>query len=131
MCFVLIQQLLRGKPCTKLISATAHLNRPSILLRLLRLSNIAAFLNGLQNASNPYIKGYTMAHIHTLENGQLIIRDDWGMDDIQSVAECNFDVVLTGEQIKHVMDLVVEGFDANYGINWDSIDGAIRQVLKG
>jgi hypothetical protein len=71
-----------------------------------------------------------MAHLHTLENGQLVIRDDWGMDDIQSVAECNFDVILTDSQIRQVMEIVVEAFDANYGISWDSIDSAIQQVLK-
>ena len=71
-----------------------------------------------------------MAHIHTLKNGQLIIRDDWGMDDIQSVAESNFDILLTDEQIRQVMEIIVEGFDANYGINWDSIDDAITQVIE-
>lgn len=71
-----------------------------------------------------------MAHLHTLENGQLVIRDDWDMDDIQSVAECNFDVVLTDSQICQVMKIVVDAFDANYGISWDSIDSAIQQVLK-
>ena len=71
-----------------------------------------------------------MAHIHTLENGQLIIRDDWDMDDIQSVAESNFDILLTDEQIRQVMEIIVEGFDANYGINWDSIDDAITQVIE-
>ena len=71
-----------------------------------------------------------MAHIQTLENGQLIIRDDWDMDDIQSVAESNFDILLTDEQIRQVMQIVVKGFDANYGINWDSIDDAITQVIE-
>ena len=70
-----------------------------------------------------------MAHLHTLENGEVIIRDDWSEEDIQSVAECNFDKVLTPEQVKRVMEIVVKGFDANFGINWDTIDAAIEQVI--
>lgn len=69
-----------------------------------------------------------MAHIHTLENGEVIIRDDWSKEDVQSVAEC-MEVELTPEQVTQVMDIVVEAFDANEGINWDSFEMAIEMVL--
>lgn len=71
-----------------------------------------------------------MAHIHTLEDGTQIIRDDWGTADIQSCAECDFDIELTDEQIQKVMSIVVEGFDCNVGINWEVINTAIEQVLE-
>jgi hypothetical protein len=69
-----------------------------------------------------------MARIHTQPDGTKIIRDDWSSEDIQSVAE-NMDVVLTQAQIDQVMDIVVEAFDANVGINWDSFETAIEMIL--
>lgn len=63
------------------------------------------------------------------ENGELIIRNDWHPEDIESVAE-GMDVELTDDQIKRVMQLVVMGFDANVGINWDVIESAIETVLR-
>jgi hypothetical protein len=69
-----------------------------------------------------------MAHLVT-ENGKTFIRDDWGTEDIQSVAECNFEILLTDEQILQVMDKVVEGFDCNIGISWDTISAAIKEAI--
>jgi hypothetical protein len=69
-----------------------------------------------------------MAHIHTLENGEVIIRDDWGTEDVLSVADC-MEVKLTPAQVTRVMDIVVESFDATVGINWDSFEMAIDLVL--
>lgn len=68
-----------------------------------------------------------MARIHTLDSGEVIIRDDWDSDDIQSVAD-DYDIILTEAQILEVMDNIVEGFDANFGITWDSVREAIEQV---
>lgn len=72
-----------------------------------------------------------MARIHTNEDGTKTIRDEWGADDIQSVAECDLtlDEPLTPEQIARVMDIVVEGYDANVGINWEVIGSAIDIML--
>lgn len=69
-----------------------------------------------------------MAHLVT-ENGKTFIRDDWGTEDIQSVAECNFEILLTDEQILQVMDKVVESFDCNIGISWDTISAAIKEAI--
>ncbi len=69
-----------------------------------------------------------MAHIHTLENGEVIVRDDWGKEDVRSVA-FNMGYVLTQAEIHQVMDIVVKSFDASVGINWDSFETAIELVL--
>jgi hypothetical protein len=69
-----------------------------------------------------------MAHLHTLENGEVIIRDIWNAEDVLSVADC-MEVTLTPEQVKRVMEIVVKGFDVNFGINWDSFKLAIELVL--
>ena len=72
-----------------------------------------------------------MAHIHTNEDGTKSIVDTWGYEDIQSVAECDLDLEtpLTPEQIEKVMNIIVEGYDANIGINWEVIGGAIDIML--
>lgn len=69
-----------------------------------------------------------MAHIHTnWKDGTKTIRDEWGADDIQSVAENDSDLEepLTPEQIARVMEIIVEGYDSNIGINWEVIGSAI------
>jgi hypothetical protein len=70
-----------------------------------------------------------MAHLVT-ENGKTFIRDEWSEEDIQSVAESSQFKELTPEQVTAVMDLIVESFDANIGINWDTIFWAIEQVIE-
>jgi uncharacterized protein YpuA (DUF1002 family) len=70
-----------------------------------------------------------MAHLIT-ENGKLIIRDEWHEEDIQNVADCNYDATLTPDQVNRVMELIVKSFDANIGINWEVIGSAIRQVIE-
>jgi hypothetical protein len=69
-----------------------------------------------------------MAHLVT-ENGKTFIRDEWGTEDIQSVAECNFEILLTKEQVAEVMEKVVESYDANIGISWDTISAAIKEAV--
>ena len=69
-----------------------------------------------------------MARLIT-ENGRSFIRDEWGTEDIQSVADCNFDMVLTEKQILKVMEIAVEEYDADVGINWDTFDAIIEDVL--
>lgn len=71
-----------------------------------------------------------MAHVHTNADGTKSIVDEWGADDIQSVADCDFDAELTPEQVEQVMDVVVAGYDANIGINWEVISIAIEKVIN-
>ena len=70
-----------------------------------------------------------MAHL-VKEDGKLIIRDEWHEEDIQSVAEDNHDTTLTPEQMLKVMELIIESFDANIGIDWEVIGSAIGQVIE-
>ena len=65
------------------------------------------------------------------EDGKLIIRDEWHEFDIQCVAEDNHDTTLAPEQMLKVMELIVESFDANIGINWEVIGSAIEQIIEG
>ena len=69
-----------------------------------------------------------MAHLVT-ENGKTFIRDEWHEEDIQNVADCNHDTTLTPDQVYRVMELVVESFDANIGIDWEVISMAIDQII--
>ena len=64
------------------------------------------------------------------EDGKLIIRDDWHEFDIQCVAEDDHDTTLTPEQMLKVMELLVKSFDANYGITFETIYSAIKQILE-
>ena len=72
-----------------------------------------------------------MAHIATDAQGNKYIADDWGIEDIQSVAQQNLGLKpLTDAQVEAVMDLIVESFDANIGINWEVIENAIEEVME-
>lgn len=68
-----------------------------------------------------------MAHLIKNENDKWVIRDDWHESDVQDVAE-NMGLALTDEQVFKVMQVVVNAFDANEGINWDSIESAIDLI---
>jgi hypothetical protein len=70
-----------------------------------------------------------MAHL-VKENGKLIIRDEWHEEDIQGVAEDDHDTTLTPEQMLKVMELIIQSFDANIGIDWEVIGSAIDQILE-
>ena len=70
-----------------------------------------------------------MAHL-VKEDGKLIIRDEWHEEDIQGVAEDNHDTTLTPDEVHKVMEIIVESFDANIGIDWEVIGSAIEQILE-
>lgn len=67
------------------------------------------------------------------ENDQWILRDDWSIEDVRNVIECNEieDAEnFTDEDCVRVLQIAADLFDANIGINWDVIDGAILFVIK-
>lgn len=66
----------------------------------------------------------------TKENGVLIIRNDWHEEDIQDTARDLIDRTLDREELEVVMELIVDGFDANDGISWGTIQAAIEQVAE-
>ena len=61
------------------------------------------------------------------ENGHYVLRDEWDLEDIQNQAD-NMDIKLSEKQAVEVMYWLAKTHDANYGINWDSIDSAIQFV---
>ena len=67
------------------------------------------------------------------ENNQYILRDDWSIDDVRNVIECNNieeAESFTDDDCVRVLEIVAENFDANYGITWDSIDFVINQLIE-
>lgn len=66
------------------------------------------------------------------ENDQWILRDDWSIEDVRNVIECNEieDAEnFTDEDCVRVLQIAADLFDANIGVNWDVIDGAILFVI--
>jgi hypothetical protein len=68
-----------------------------------------------------------MAKMVNTENGW-ILRDDWSIDDIQSVAEC-MEITLTKGQCVEVMEALCKGYDTNYGITWEGIESEIESLV--
>ena len=60
----------------------------------------------------------------------LVLVEYWTDDDIREQASLAFDVDdLTDEEVKLIMSMIKERFDANTGINWFEITEAIRDAL--
>lgn len=68
-----------------------------------------------------------MAHIEMV-NGKPVLRDDWNIEDIMSVADC-MDVQITEDDAALVLEIVADNFDANVGINWQVIEYAIERIV--
>ena len=67
------------------------------------------------------------------ENNEYILRDDWSIEDVRNVIECNNieeAECFTDDDCVRVLQRVAECFDANYGITWDSIDFVINQLIE-
>ena len=71
-----------------------------------------------------------MAYVQSGDDGELMICDNWYEFDIVDAAWEEFEVTLTRPQIDEVMHIIVDGFDANIGINWDVIHQAIGQIIN-
>jgi hypothetical protein len=63
------------------------------------------------------------------ENEVLILRNDWYEEDIRSVAE-EMGIELTDGMVEETMHLIAKAFDANIGINWESIEAAIDVIAE-
>ena len=80
----------------------------------------------------PVLGANEMAKV-VFENNQYILRDDWSIDDVRNVIECNNieeAESFTDDDCVRVLEIVAENFDANYGITWDSIDFVINQLIE-
>ena len=69
-----------------------------------------------------------MAHIIIDECDQIVLRNDWFIDDVEARLEDYWDFTLTKDECAQVLMRVADSHDANIGINWDSIDAAIRSL---
>lgn len=57
------------------------------------------------------------------------IRVLWHKDDILKVAEEN-DVTLTDDEINMIIEDIEESHDANYGLDWDTINDVMNDVVS-
>ncbi len=55
----------------------------------------------------------------------------WQDVDIHWIAENNFNITLTNQQLQDVKCLIARSFDASIGVNWDVIHNAVNSVLSG
>ena len=59
---------------------------------------------------------------------QWVIRDEWSEDDITDQCE-QIGEELTLDETRQVLEIIVKSHDAEIGINWNSINSAIDEVL--
>ena len=59
-----------------------------------------------------------MAHITKNEEGELILRDDWCIEDVHSAAG-DLGQKITDDQAEDILVAVAQGHDCNIGINWE------------
>ena len=69
-----------------------------------------------------------MAHMIIDECDQVVLRNDWFIDDVEARLEDYWGFTLTREECAKVLTLVADSHDANDGINWDAIDAAIESL---
>lgn len=69
-----------------------------------------------------------MAHVSKDQHGNVIIRNDWHIEDIREML--NGDETLTDDECIKIMEDITGNFDANIGITWDVIEFHIDYFLK-
>jgi hypothetical protein len=63
-----------------------------------------------------------------INEGKAFIEDIWDIDDIREVAS-GFEEDFTDEMLMSAMSHVVENYDANYGITWETVESALQFEL--
>ena len=63
------------------------------------------------------------------DKGAPYIEDIWSLDDFRNVADGSDTEEFTDEELLEAMELVVDNFDANYGITWETIEAALDQIV--
>ena len=61
------------------------------------------------------------------------LSDNWDIDDVRNVIDCDSiedAAAFTDEDCVRVLELVVQAFDANLGVNWEIIGVAVDMVVK-
>ena len=64
-----------------------------------------------------------MARLIQGQDDEWVLRDEWGIEDIRNVDDGEHD--LTDEDCLNIMRVAETAFDANIGLNWESIASAI------
>jgi hypothetical protein len=63
------------------------------------------------------------------DKGAPYIEDIWNLDDFRNVADRSDTEEFTDEELLQAMETVVDNFDANYGITWETIEAALDQIV--
>jgi hypothetical protein len=64
-----------------------------------------------------------------VNNGTPYIEDVWNLEDFRNVADGYDTEEFTDDELIQAMESVVNSFDANYGITWDSVESALDLVV--
>ena len=68
-----------------------------------------------------------MARLVDTHDG-VVLRDDWSVDDVHSVAEC-MEIELTERMAMEVLVYLSNTYDLNIGLNWGVVEDAIQQII--
>ena len=63
------------------------------------------------------------------DKGAPYIEDIWSLDDFRNVADGSDTEEFTDEELLEAMEMVVDNFDANYGITWETIEAALDWIV--
>ena len=69
-----------------------------------------------------------MAHLSKDQQGNIILRDDWYIEDVRSMLDEGEE--LTDMECIQILESMADNFDANIGINWDVIRYEIDLTFK-
>ena len=104
--------------------------------------NFAVFVSTLQNRGKSLSDALRIAEFsfkrkqkNPVEEAKQLLRENeylvdglWQKDDVRYKAE-EMEVDITDKQVQQVMDNL-RGFDASIGINWDTIEYEIENVIE-
>lgn len=72
-----------------------------------------------------------MARLIQGHDDEWVLRDEWSIEDVRNVVETNgIDEELTDEDCLNILRVAETAFDANVGLNWDSIGSAIDFYIE-
>jgi hypothetical protein len=62
------------------------------------------------------------------DKGAPYIEDIWLLEDFRGIADDYPKEEFTDEELLQAMEIVADNFDANYGINWQTIEAALDRI---
>ena len=63
------------------------------------------------------------------DKGAPYIEDIWNLEDFRSVADGYDEEEFSDDELLQAMEMVVDNFDANYGITWETIEAALDVIV--